>query len=226
MCVDLDLALIVSSKEDLAESPGVPFSLDRDAVRAEHVVRERPISVGALESQLELESVHCLPESESLGHDHAVAGSRPEADLLALDRLAGDGILAGERQDNSSLVIAHNLPEHRVKQVFGGGDEVRLVAAWVLLWVPGPGAGVGTRDRVDAHGQGKRWPRDRVAANDLQRQMGVDASLELGIVARREDGLDPGPILLELHLHPVAAGRLIAGGAQDQLTGIHRGGTG
>ena len=61
-----------------------------------------------------------LPESENLGHYHAVAGGRPEADLLALDRVAGDGILAGEGQDNSSLVIAHNLPELRVKQVFGG----------------------------------------------------------------------------------------------------------
>ena len=57
-------------------------------MRAEQVIREGPILVGALEPELELEAVHRLPEPEGLGDDHAVAGRGPEDDLLALDRLA------------------------------------------------------------------------------------------------------------------------------------------
>ena len=79
------------AEDHVAEGAGVPLPLDRDAVRPEQVVDDRPFLVGALELEVDLEAVGVREQAEGLGDDHAVLGRGPEDHRLAGDRRLGDG---------------------------------------------------------------------------------------------------------------------------------------
>ena len=228
MGIHLDAALVLAGpaigpEEDLAEGAGVPFALDRDAVRAQQVVGEGPILVGALEPELELEAVHGLPEPERLGDDHAVARRGPEDDLLALERLARARVDGGEGVHDLSRLVSHDFPENGVEQVLGLGDPLGLLGLIDDdVGCPVRGLVPLARQRVGAESQRQGRRPDRIAADELERQVGVVSSLELGVVTRGKHGLDASAFLVELHLQPVAARRLVGGRAQDQALGVNQ----
>ena len=84
------------AEDHVAEGAGVPFALDGDAVGPEQVVDDRPLLVGALELEIDLEPVGVGEQAERLGHDHAVLGRGPEDHRLAGDRRLGHRIDAGD----------------------------------------------------------------------------------------------------------------------------------
>ena len=132
MTLALELA-----EEDVAEGAGVPLALDRDAVRAEQVVDGRPLLVGALELELDLEPVGVGKEPVGLGHDDATLGRGPKDDRLAGGRAGWFAALAGHGA-NDLAIFADDFPELVVKRFhgFGRGRRARgLVGVGVVVLV-------------------------------------------------------------------------------------------
>ena len=132
------------------------------------------------------------------------------------------GVFPAERADDPPLVVADDVPEHRVEPVLGAGGELGLgrsaassagsAAAWRAFCASGSSA---ERQR-----QGRR--PDRVAADQLERPVRLDPALELGVEPRRADGLDAGALLLELDFQPVAGRRLVGASSPGPARRVRR----
>ena len=217
---DLDLLPVQLAEEHVAEGAGVPDALDRDAVRPEQVIDERPLLVGALELELDLEPVGVLEEPEGLGDDHAALGRGRKTDRLAGDGALVSGSMPVTERTILPVLVADDFPEHRIQHVLGFGRGLPEGASCRRRRRPRPSAAAAAGPVALAQRQRQRRRPVRVAADELERtlaSLSQDIVVELGVVTRRVDRLDAGTLLLELDLEPIAPGRFVGGRAEHQL---------